>query len=197
MKKHKTIVMIVIVISTIFFAIFCFILLLNYFLQKSLPPIETGPPYEHPIFVMTMPEGKNKVKYYKVDKMNNYTKTDSFRPDPVSTYIVYGCVKSYIDSEVGEVLNKPDNEYCEIKRENKNVEITGDFADIVSAMTNLKHDIFDSKILKHEDDYYLVVSLNVNLWTPYKLFKYDKESKQLVKICTFDGEDIVGLKIDK
>ena len=198
MKKHKTIVMIVIVISTIFLAIYCSILLLNYFLQKSLPPIETGPPYEQPIFVITKPEDKKKLKYYKIDRMNNYIETDHFVSDSFTTYDVYGCLKAYIDHDKNKVLNKLDDEYCEIKQENKNIEIAGDFYDIVNAMVSIEGDThFYQKILKYKNEYYVVVSLNVNLWTPYKLFKYDKESKQLVKICTFDGEDIVGLKIDE
>lgn len=198
MKKWKKIVLAIIVISVISLLIWCSFIISDFINKALYPPIKTGPPYEQPIFVITKPEDKKKIKYYKIDRMNNYVETDPFVSDSFTTYDVYGCLKAYIDHDKNKVLNKLDNEYCEIKQENKNVEITGDFYDIVNAMVSIEGDTsFYQKILKYKNEYYVVVSLNVNLWTPYKFFKYDKESKQLVKICVFDGEEIVGLKIDE
>ena len=36
--------------------------------------------------------------------------------------------------------------------------------------------------------------INVNLWTPYKLYKYDKKRNKLKLVYTFDNENVVGIK---
>ena len=167
---------------------------IDFFLQSSTVK-KVEPLYEKPIFVITQDENNHKIHYYKVDRKNNFEKTTPFISEPINVYTVYGCTESYIDHKQNKVLNKLDKEYCEIEKDGKAVEINSDFKGIINDMTELEHDIWDQKILEYKNDYYLVISLNVNLWTPYELYKYDKETKKLVKICTFDGEDVIGLKI--
>lgn len=150
--------------------------------------------YKNPIFVITQDEN-NKIKYYKIDKTNNYIKTKPFISDPVSTYFIYGCTETYLDKEKGKFLNKLDEKYCEIERENQKERITQNFKDIIKSITTLEHDIWDKKILKHHNNYYLVISLNVNLSSPYNLYRYDTKTNELIKICTFEGEDVMGIKI--
>ena len=54
--------------------------------------------------------------------------------------------------------------------------------------------IIGNTIIKVNDEYYVVVELNVNLWSPYELYKYSKEKNKLKLIYTFYGEEVIGIK---
>ena len=75
------------------------------------------------------------------------------------------------------------------------MEINGYFEKISKLISKKeKHSIIGATIIKRNDEYYVVVELNVNLWTPYKLYKYDKKRNKLKLVYTFDNENVVGIK---
>ena len=104
-----------------------------------------------------------------------------------------GCFKSYIDHDKNEVLNKLDEKNCKVMDNDWNViNSNEDLNNIIKLVSNLKHDIILSDVVKLNDDYYVIIGLNVNFWSPYYLYKY--EDNKLKRIYCFDGEKIISLK---
>ena len=58
-----------------------------------------------------------------------------------------------------------------------------------------EHAIMAAWLIRAEDQWFLQVMLNVNLWTPYELYWYNPVSDRLVEMTTFDGKEVVGLEI--
>ena len=58
-----------------------------------------------------------------------------------------------------------------------------------------EHWIINLRVYKVGDEYFIRTMLNVNLWTPYELFWYDAEKDELVLLHTFDGQEIVGIRL--
>ena len=58
----------------------------------------------------------------------------------------------------------------------------------------LEHGMFDIKIYKINDEYYVVRDLNVNFYIPYELYKYSDIDNKLELICVFDDEEIIGFR---
>ena len=54
-----------------------------------------------------------------------------------------------------------------------------------------------TKIFNIKEVYYVVIELNVNLWSPYELYYFNKDNGELKEIYTFNGKDIVGIKVNK
>ncbi len=58
-----------------------------------------------------------------------------------------------------------------------------------------EHWIMNLKVYKVGDEYFIRTMLNVNLWTPYELFRYDAKQDELVLLHTFDGMEIAGIHL--
>ena len=86
---------------------------------------------------------------------------------------------------------------CNIFDENDNIiEISEELKNIlINIQKNQESVIFEIKILKLEDDYYVVEALNVNMWTPYEFYYYNSKNEELEYIYTFSNEDVVGIKL--
>lgn len=150
--------------------------------------------FTNSFFVLTKDENTNIINYYEVNDKGKRRKVDEFEPDKMEEFTVNNCYKSYISNN--KVLNELTLDTCIIEDNTGNaIEITEEFKKIVEKVSNINHDIFKNKILKINNEYYVVVELNVNLWSPYRLYYYDRGKDELKHLYTFDGEDIIGLKI--
>ena len=66
---------------------------------------------------------------------------------------------------------------------------------ILQAASWLEHDLFNVRILRAGEAYFLYVQLNVNWWTPCTLYWYDPVRCGLVELCEFDSKETVGLRV--
>ena len=119
---------------------------------------------------------------------------DYEKPEIISSCDIY---KSYVvdEDEDRELKNEVQwNSMGFEDEKGKKVELTNIEKDIVKAGAKIDHDIIQTRIYKIKDDYYAEFELNVNLWTPYCFYEYDKERKKLKEIYTFNDETVVGIK---
>ena len=130
---------------------------------------------------------------YKVNKFGKSKKIDSnkFAEANNKLYSITNCFESYIDRDRNEVLNKINQENCNIFLEdNKDTELLN----IINEIANLKHDLFDVKIIYTEkDNYYVSVYLNTNWICPSDLYIYDKNEKKLNLIFETCNETILDV----
>lgn len=149
------------------------------------------------ISVITSDDLTNKLHYYEINKWKYKRNTNEFKSDEIEIFKVdNNCYNDQTDLENHMFLNQLIIEKCNIKDNLENdIEINGYFEKIIKLVSKKeKHSIIGNAILKVNDEYYAIVELNVNLWTPYKFYKYDKEKNKLKLIYEFDGENIIGIK---
>lgn len=51
------------------------------------------------------------------------------------------------------------------------------------------------KIMKVNEEYFVIVNLNVNMWNPYRLYHFDNDDIKLKELYTFDNKDIIGVSL--
>lgn len=146
--------------------------------------------YTNSIFVITQNDYNDEIKYYEVNYKTNMRNTVSFESEIEEIYSTSGCVDRLNDKKL--IFEK-----CEIKDKNETViEINELFKDILTDVYEKEDShILKIKILKVEEKYFVVTELNVNLWTPYVLYEYDYDKKELKYLYTFSSEDVIGIKV--
>lgn len=130
---------------------------------------------------------------YKVNKYGNSKKieNDEFVETNNKIYSITNCFESYIDRNKNEVLNKINQENCNIFIENNK---DSELLNIINEIANLKHDLFDVKIICTEkNNYYVSVYLNTNWICPSDLYFYDKNEKNLKIIFETCNEFILDI----
>lgn len=167
-----------IIITTIF-------ILILYYLNQTYEQN-----FNKSIYVITL-DNKNNKNYYEIGLKEHKRKTKKFISNNMTTYELKNCYDPYNV----EVSNKPTMDSCKIYNDNKIVEIPEEFYVIIEQTSKIEHAIMTNKIMVVDNNYFVQVSLNVNLWDPYKLYKYDPETKKLNLIYTFNNEDVIGIKI--
>lgn len=152
--------------------------------------------FDNSLFIITRNELVDQTKYYEVNYKENKRQVKKFESQVDNVYTARGCLNWH--DVVGIYPNEITWETCEIVNENEEkIKLNKVFKNIISNVQKeqLEHAIFEIKILKVKDDYYVVVTLNVNFWTPYELYYYDNKTKELNKIITFSNEDVIGIKL--
>ena len=201
MNRKTKILMIILLPIVISIWVFCWMLFLSCLLWSGLiyefeheikPELLEQNYYDNSIFVVTKNERNNSISYYEINDYEDKRTVDKFEYSNNELLYFNNCFESYIDRERNKVLNKRTNR-CEILDDNKdNIIIDEKYDDIINKVSDLEHDIMESKMIKINDNIYVVVALNVNMWSPYKLYKYD--NNKLNHLYTFDGEDVIAIK---
>ncbi len=153
--------------------------------------------FSNSISIITLNQSTKEINYYEINKWKYKRKTNEFKSDEIEMLEVdNNCYNDHTDLENRKFLNQLNIEQCTIKDNLENtVEINGYFEKILKQVSKKeKHSIIGTTIIKRNDEYYIVIELNVNLWTPYKFYKYDKKRNKLNLIYTFDNENAVGIK---
>ena len=146
------------------------------------------------IKVMTKNDSSDQISYYEVNSAGVHRKIKSFQSDPIQIYHVTDCYHSDIVS--GKVKNLLTLDKA-IKTDinDKKVLLTDTDKDVLTELSDIDHEIMKTKMININNETYVVVLLNVNLWSPYCLYHYDQKKKCLKEIKTFDGEDVIGIKL--
>ncbi|ABX43542.1 hypothetical protein [Lachnoclostridium phytofermentans] len=116
--------------------------------------------FNNSFFVITKNEVTNVSNYYELNDKGKRRKAEKFEPDKMEEFTINNCYKSYISGN--KVLNKLTLDTCVIKDDTGNsIEIAEEFRKIIEKVSDLKHSIIKNKILKINNEYYVVVELNV------------------------------------
>ncbi len=136
---------------------------------------------------------KTESSYYKVNKYGNFKKIDNneFIETNNRIYNITECFESYIDRDKNEVLNRINQEKCnEFLNSNNDEELSN----IINEIANLKHDLFNVKVIQTEKgNHYVSVYLNTNWICPCDLYLYDKNEKSLKLIFETNNELIIDI----
>lgn len=134
--------------------------------------------------------------YYSLYSNKKLKETEPFVADKTEVFTASrDCFSSYIDKRKNKVLNHLIHTELTDKNGNK-VEITPIISSIFEETAKLEHDIMRMEIIKDNEEYFVFVSLNVNLWTPCTLYYYNQNSSKLIELYTFDYEIVTGIKIN-
>lgn len=62
-------------------------------------------------------------------------------------------------------------------------------------MKEIGHHVLQCRILRSGDEWFASAMLNVNLWTPYHFYYFNRQSGKLVHLYTFNGRDVDAIHI--
>lgn len=150
--------------------------------------------FNNSIFVITSDRTTNELHYYEVNNFKYKRRINEFDSDEIEIFKAdYECYRE-IPLEQNSTREYY-NDDCTFKDSKEmNIEPDEDIKNIIKLVNKKNRWISGITIIKHKDEYYAGVLLNVNLWDPYELYKYDKKTNKLKLIYTFDGEEVIGIK---
>ncbi|MCH5296359.1 MAG: hypothetical protein J1E85_01685 [Ruminococcus sp.] len=133
--------------------------------------------------------------FYTNEKVNEI---EPFTPDEMEVfYVPYGCFDSYSQYKPRGVDN-PIKDIKSLRLEDANgndVEITPIISSILEEVQKIEHPIINMKIFKDNEEYFVFISLNVNWWSPCRLYYYNQDYSKLVELYTFNREEVTGIRI--
>lgn len=152
--------------------------------------------FTNSIYVMTLDEDTEEIEHYEINDKKVIRSVEEFKVDEAKIINVKNCYDFYINHNGTNELTM---DSCTLLDNNNNekLEITNELQSIIENIAEINYDILHTKIFNIKDNYYIVVELNVNLWSPYRLYYFDKDNYELKEIYTFDGKDVVGIKVNK
>jgi len=133
--------------------------------------------------------------YYHIGAGRIKREAEPFEPEEMVVYKVdTQGLECYIDREKNKVLNRL--RYINIYDEQSNlVENTLLLEAVVTQAATLEHNIMELYIFQVGSEVFVQTELNVNWWCPCELYWYDQQNDHLVELYTFDGLEVVGMRI--
>ena len=125
-------------------------------------------------------------QYYTIAENGKYEKTEPFEPEETKVYRT-----DLYEHESGDGRRNYLTEYRLYDLySGKEAEMTPVFRRILELVeeTETEHWIFHAHILCVQEEYFVCVDRNVNLWVPYVLYYYSPAQERLVKVATFDDQ---------
>ena len=147
--------------------------------------------------VMIQPEGSNveNYEYLVVYDNGETTATDSFTPDDAAFYTAES--GAFISDVVNKkIVNTLGSTLLTDGHGNKTNADEMMTAIMQTAADSIDHDIIQFTIILDGDRYFTFVKLNVNLWSPCILYKYDTSTNRLIELCTWDGVNLMGIVVE-
>ena len=149
--------------------------------------------YTNSIYVIT--DSGHGYNYYQINNERKIRTVINFEPDINDKYYLKNCFISHIDVDSGKILNDYKEDTCTITDSSNNkVDLDDNIKDIINKTTNYYNQIGDVKIIKIDENYYVIINFIIDEYTPYKLYYYDKNKPKLRHIYTFDKESVVAIK---
>ena len=181
-------------VGRIFFAICCLIAIIAYDVEcKNKQFEESFKNSKSNIIIVTRNRSSKKISYFEMNDNGDIRETSKIEYEKIDTLHLEDCFESYVDHNKRKVLNKFKEESCKVYKSNPKNEYDEKIVkDILMLTSKLEHDIYLSKILIVNGNYYVNVLLNVNIWDPYKLYKYENGNLKL--LYTFDNEEVIYIE---
>ncbi len=133
--------------------------------------------------------------YYHIGVGRIKREAEPFETDDMTVYTVdHRGLETYIDRSKNKVLNRL--LYISIEDAQGNaITPTAQMEALVTCAAGLEHDIMELHIFQLGGELFLQTELNVNWWCPVELYWYDQQNDRLVELYTFDGLEVVGMRI--
>lgn len=182
-------------VGRIFFAICCLIAIIAYDVERKNKEFDEGfTNSKSNISIVTKRWKGETLSYYEINDQQEKRTIKKFKYEPNNALYLENCFDSYRIKY--NKTNAYMEESCKVLDKDRNlVEYDDTINDIINLISNLEHAILESKIIIVDNDYYVDVAFNVNLWTPYELYKY--ENSKLKIIYTFNDEEVIYIKETK
>ena len=143
------------------------------------------PETEGLVLVRTVDESDGSVRYSALAPGSRCMDTDAFTPDAMQVTTVRGF--TVFDNQPG-----PLRAYDEAGAETP---FTREISAICRAMREVDHHVLQCRIMKVGDEWFASAMLNVNLWTPYRFYWFDRDTGRLTLLYTFDGRDVAAIRV--
>ncbi len=137
------------------------------------------------MLVQTVREGDHEVKYFALAPGVRIMDTGPFIADETRVFTVSGFCG--MDNETGP-LRAYDEDGAEVP-------VTREISTICRAMGDVGHNVMECRILKAGDEWFASAMLNVNWWTPYHFYYFDRGSGRLTLLYEFNGREVTALRI--
>ena len=138
---------------------------------------------------------ESETRYYSLASGDRICLSEAFETDPAIFYTIpNGCFESYIDRDRNKVLNRLDHMALKDEAGNQ-VPVSETHASIFQRIAELEHDMFHIRLIETENQTFVYLELNVNLWTPCCLYWYDRDADVMVLLHKWDAEEVTGLRL--
>lgn len=146
--------------------------------------------YINSYYVITRNVNNGKISYFEVSNSGNKMhrrKTNEFEGEKFDE-IVY--IRDCFDIKNNNAIMNS----CKLISDFGEVPLVGIYEKITKQISLLNHYMFDVKIYKKNDDYYVVREENVNIYSPFELYKYNNTDNVLELICHIPDEEIINFR---
>ncbi len=169
-KKHKiaiAILLIILIFATVQY----------YLYAKS---------FADPVLKVMTESSDNAVGYYEIGSNEKYRKCDQFEPQESITYTSLGAY----ENQALETWNMYDKDANEIEKDEMWIDMLRKVSEREQDHQTLKLTVF----ITTDGLCYIQVIKNVNLWTPFVLYRYNPKSAELTYLTTLSGMEVIGLR---
>ena len=137
--------------------------------------------------VQTVHEGNQEIKFFTLASGPQIMETDRFTPDEQEVFTV-----SLFSIGMNNRILGPIQAYDE---NNVRVPVTREISTICHAMQDVGHHVMELRIFKVGNEWFASAMLNVNLWTPYQFYYFNRDSGKLMLLYTFNGRDVAAIRV--
>ena len=130
---------------------------------------------------------QGQVEYFALDSHERRMKIDAFEPDKAKKYTIPSSCFT-----LGENLVI---EYKLYDEAGKEAPVTREIADICEAMKDVGSDVMDVQVFDIGGEWFAVADLNVNWWSPYRLYYYNKDTRRLMLLYVFADQKVEELSV--
>ena len=122
--------------------------------------------------------------------------TQPFESDPVEILTAYrDCFESYHNEEKRTFSNRLVRIDVHDEKDQR-AEVTEPIRRIFELVERqVDHNILELRILRQGEHYFMTTDLNVNIFSPHVVYYYDPNADELIKLCTYDATQVIGMKI--
>ena len=144
--------------------------------------------YEDPLLrVVTQSEETGEIGYYEIGNKEKYLTCEAFEPQKCMVYRLSSA--TYLNQDLAAWIVY-DSDANEVEKDEIWLDMLRKVSDKEQEHNNIKARVFETD----EGIYYIQVVKNVNLWTPYVLYRYEPKSGRLTYLTTFSDMEVIGLQ---
>lgn len=145
------------------------------------------------LYVVTKHQGYN--RYYRFNDYDeeDYYEVNEFDFEENKILHLDNCFESYKNKKTNKYYIKLNKLKCEVKDNDWNIVNSNYEIDSIKVLiSKLEYNIVDSNIIVVNNQYYVIISLDINNHIKYILYKYQDNKLNIINI--FDNEEIIALK---
>ena len=127
-------------------------------------------------------------EYFTLASDQRIMETREFSADELQVCTVRGF------SLLSDTMNTLDQLHA-YNDQGEEVLVSREISTICHAMQEINHHVLECRIFRVGDEWFASAMLNVNLWTPYRFYYFNRDSGRLILLYTFANTDIHAVRI--